>query len=101
MLGSKGILTPDTYGLLRTLCSHNPKNIRNPPYSGYFLILVVAVHCHSASIRDHVDSGWLGDELHAVELRLQFNLLREIKFAPRRLSGAVSMSESPSHPLST
>ena len=35
---SKGILTPDTYGLLRTLCSHNPKNIRNPPYSGYFLM---------------------------------------------------------------
>ena len=38
MLGSKGILPPDTYGLLRTLCSHNPKNIRNSPYSGYFLM---------------------------------------------------------------
>ena len=36
--GSKGILTSDTYGLLRTLCSRNPKNIRNPPYSGYFLM---------------------------------------------------------------
>ena len=38
MLGSKGILTLDTYGLLRTLCSRNPKNIRNPPCSGYFLM---------------------------------------------------------------
>lgn len=38
MLGSKGILPTDAYGLLRTLCSRNPKNIRNPPYSGYFLM---------------------------------------------------------------
>ena len=28
----------NTYGLLRTLCSRNPKNIRNPAYSGYFLM---------------------------------------------------------------
>jgi len=62
---------------------------------------LVTIHCHSASARDHVDSGCLGDELHAAELRLQFNLLREIKFAPRRLSGAVSMSESPRHLLFT
>gem|GEM_PF-6893520 len=38
MWGSKGILTPDNHGLLRTLCSRNPKNIRNPPCSGYFLM---------------------------------------------------------------
>ena len=38
MSGSKGILPPDTYGLLRTLCSHNPKNMRNPHYLGYFLM---------------------------------------------------------------
>ena len=31
-------MPPDTYGLLRTLCSRNPKNIRNPPYSGFFLM---------------------------------------------------------------
>ena len=38
MLGSKDILPHDTYGLLRISCSRNPKNIRNPPYSGYFLM---------------------------------------------------------------
>ena len=38
MLGSKGILPPDTYGLLRTLCFRNPKNIRNTPCSGCFLM---------------------------------------------------------------
>ena len=31
MLGSKDLLTPtDAYGLLRTSCSRNPVNIRNP-----------------------------------------------------------------------
>ena len=38
MLGSKSILTPMIHGLLRISCFRNPKNIRNPPYSGYFLM---------------------------------------------------------------
>ena len=38
MLGSKGILPPMIHGLLRISCSRNPKNIRNPPYSGCFLM---------------------------------------------------------------
>ena len=33
MLGSKGFLTPDAYGLLCISCSRNPKNIQNPPWS--------------------------------------------------------------------
>ena len=37
-LGSKGILTPMIHGLLRISCSRNPKNIRNSPCSGYFLM---------------------------------------------------------------
>jgi len=36
MLGSKGILTPDTYGLLRTLCSHNPKTFEIRPIRATF-----------------------------------------------------------------
>ena len=28
------------HGFLRTLCSRNPKNIRNPPYLGYFLMFL-------------------------------------------------------------
>ena len=38
MLESKGILPPMIHGLFRISCSRNPKNIRNPPYSGYFLM---------------------------------------------------------------
>ena len=38
MLGSKGILPPMIHGLFRISCSRNPKNIRNPPYSGCFLM---------------------------------------------------------------
>ena len=38
MLGSKGILPPMIHGLLRISCSPNPKNIRNPPCSVYFLM---------------------------------------------------------------
>ncbi len=38
MLGSKGILPPMIHGLLRISCSRNPKIIRNPPCSGYFLM---------------------------------------------------------------
>ena len=40
MLGSKGILTPMIHGLLRISCSRNPKNIRNSPGSGYFLMFL-------------------------------------------------------------
>ncbi len=36
MLGSKGFLPPDAYGLLRISCSRNPKNIQNPPYRATF-----------------------------------------------------------------
>ena len=38
MKASKSILTLMIYGLLRISCSRNPKNMRNPPYSGYFLM---------------------------------------------------------------
>ena len=36
MLGSKGFLPPDAYGLLCISCSRNPKNIQNPPYRATF-----------------------------------------------------------------
>ena len=46
MLGSKGILPHDTYGLLRTLCSRNPKTFEIRPiratfscFSGHKVIL--------------------------------------------------------------
>ena len=42
MLGSKGILTPMIHGFLRTLCSRNPKNIRN---SLIFLRKMAAFSC--------------------------------------------------------
>ena len=40
MLGLKGILTPDTYGLLRTLCFHNPKTFEIRPNRAIFSCFV-------------------------------------------------------------
>jgi len=36
MMGAKGILPPDTYGLLRTLCSRNPKTFEIRPVRATF-----------------------------------------------------------------
>ena len=79
-------MPPDTYGLLRTLCSRNPKNIRNPPCSGYFLMFCGSQsHAFSCKHETHdlltLVSGYdimllLGEVLSSLERHIPKHLAR-------------------------
>ena len=63
MLGAKGILTPDTYGLLRTLCFRNPgiiqiKYIRYPNILKYQNPSIIIHTPYTAAIQPPHQWSW-------------------------------------------
>ena len=76
MLGSKGILSPMIHGLLCISCPRNPKNIRNPPYSGYFLMFYGS-QSHAFSCKHETHNLLTLVSCHLVKLLARSLLFRQ------------------------